>query len=616
LAIELSPGDKLWCEQNQVPYEQFQKVRDLFDGDDTDKKYKELFIYDGNGNDEEKQETEDAELELLKEKVTEEDIKFAIDTIVKEAKHDRISIKQILVGMLGGIGNISIHHNINSKNTGAGKSYLLILVSEYFPTKYILMIMGISDKAFQHREGIMVLKDPVTNELTPTEPILTKLKLKTAELEQEIKEEKNSEFVNKGLVKDLGKQIVELQEEMKSILDRQQKLIDLNNSIVILLDTPQDSFYAGLMSLLSADTTGDQIYMFTDKTSSGKLTSRQNILRGSPAMFATRTVDDTRNLRFEETNRRFINVTPNVTCQKIKDANTLIWQKYGLTAEEYDQTIVSAEDKEKSRHVIEVLCAKLKNHGKLFKPKQASVRIPFLYSIETPSSSEWAMTVNNRMVRYLTIITKMHIDNRPKLVKKDNPDFYYPIATFADLKETLELMEIGASDVRPYLVKWYNETFMFAYEEQGGTPKEHVEIIGRDKDGNDRERVIREEYVAVTTRELCDITKCSSTELRHKYTDPLVNQGMINKARSNIRKNENIYYPVDSEGKNIFSIFKGGDFKLHVKDHRLYPTKNVLIDSFKQTGIFGDRGRRIFRIFLLLEILKETYFGIRKVPVY
>src|SRR5206468_9282196 len=126
--------------------------------------------------------------------------------------------------------------NVNSKNTGAGKSYLLILVSDYFPSKHILIFMGVSDKAFQHKEGIMVLKDPITNELTPTEPIITKLNLRTSELEREINDEKSKDYKtrNKDAIKNLGKQIVELQQEIKSIEERQQKLIDLNNSIVIL----------------------------------------------------------------------------------------------------------------------------------------------------------------------------------------------------------------------------------------------------------------------------------------------------------------------------------------------------------------------------------------------
>jgi len=127
---------------------------------------------------------------------------------------------------------------------------------------------------------------------------------------------------DKNVIKNLQKLIVEKEKEIKSILGRQLKLIVLNDTIILLLDTPQDGFYDGLMSLLSNDTNRDQKYLFTDKSASGQLGSKYNILRGTPVMFTTRVVDDTGNRRFEERNRRFVNVTPNVSAEKIQDANT------------------------------------------------------------------------------------------------------------------------------------------------------------------------------------------------------------------------------------------------------------------------------------------------------
>jgi hypothetical protein len=53
-------------------------------------------------------------------------------------------------------------------------TYLLILVSDYFPSKYVLTLVGASDKAFQHKEGIMVLEDLESGELTEVEPIINK----------------------------------------------------------------------------------------------------------------------------------------------------------------------------------------------------------------------------------------------------------------------------------------------------------------------------------------------------------------------------------------------------------------------------------------------------------
>jgi len=89
--------------------------------------------------------------------------------------------------------------------------------------------------------------------------------------------------------------------------------------------------------------------------------------------------------------------------------------------------------------------------------------------------------------------------------------------------------------------------------------------------GEKNEKTLQEDYVAVTSRQLCELTSIGNEELRHKYIDPPVNQGLINKTRSNIRKNENIYWPADSEGENIFSLFSNQDLKLRVKDPSQYP---------------------------------------------
>lgn len=51
MAIELDADAKLWCEQNDVDPEQFEKVANLLDDDGIDQKYKGLFTYGGIGND-------------------------------------------------------------------------------------------------------------------------------------------------------------------------------------------------------------------------------------------------------------------------------------------------------------------------------------------------------------------------------------------------------------------------------------------------------------------------------------------------------------------------------------------------------------------------------------
>jgi hypothetical protein len=56
--------------------------------------------------------------------VTSKDIQFVIDTIAKQAPHDKMQIKQIFYGICSSQTSTKIHHNINSKNSGEGKSYI------------------------------------------------------------------------------------------------------------------------------------------------------------------------------------------------------------------------------------------------------------------------------------------------------------------------------------------------------------------------------------------------------------------------------------------------------------------------------------------------------------
>ena len=108
-------------------------------------------------------------------KVTKDDIEFVINTMTKEAKYDLLSIKQLFFGMSSAFTKIPMSHNVNSKDSGAGKSYLLNLVGDYFPDKHLMILAGASAKALHHREGIMVIKDENTGELKPVEPIFEKL---------------------------------------------------------------------------------------------------------------------------------------------------------------------------------------------------------------------------------------------------------------------------------------------------------------------------------------------------------------------------------------------------------------------------------------------------------
>lgn len=91
-------------------------------------------------------------------------------------------------------------------------------------------------------------------------------------------------------------------------------------------------------------------------------------------------------------------------------------------------------------------------------------------------------------MRYLTIITKVNMDSRPKIVDSETGKSY-PISTFKDLKETLELMNVGASILRPYIGHWYNTVFIPLFKELDGKSNirytEEGAILEKERCGTD-----------------------------------------------------------------------------------------------------------------------------------
>jgi hypothetical protein len=440
-----------------------------------------------------------------------------------------------------------------------------------------MILAGASAKALHHREGIMVIRDEDTGELKSVEPIIEELNEELDGLDPKNKE-------NKPRIK-------EIVSEIKALSKQQHKLIDLDNTIIIIQDTPEDALLVNLMSLSSQDSQKNQEYIFADKSSSGKIIQGSNIIRGMPVIFTTRVIDNTKHVRFEETNRRSINVTPNVTKQKIETANRLIGMKYGLLPEEYDGKIVSKEDKEKAKRIVGTVVEKLKTHSKNLKPKESGLKIPFESTIShsIPSDNVWGMTVTDRTMRYLSIITKVNMDSRPRYINMETGAFY-PISTFEDLKETLALMEMAASNVRPYIAIFYNHVFVPSYADLPTEPKKRLS----EYDGRVTEQ---ETYVGLTVEELTEKTKKilgfkpGGREMREKYLYPLVNQGLVNYARSVMDGRENLYFPADKDITKVFSLFANSeDLRLTVSEPAMYPSMIVLEKNFSSFVKYEEEG--------------------------
>src|SRR6185312_8789416 len=381
------------------------------------------------------------------EPITSQDIQFLLETISKQAPYDKTQIKQIFYGICSSQTSTKIHHNINSKKSGEGKSYLLKLVSDLFPNSFILKFNNMSDKALYHQNGTEAVKNEKTGRYEELKPMLKELETKIEELEEKIEGTNDKQFK-----KSLKSQLKDIESKINDLKSKTVKIIDLDDKAFIFLDTPNEGLFNNLMSILSQDTK-EQLYIFTDKDNSGRrLQSRTVLLRGSPLIMSTQVVDDTRNNRFAEKNRRFINVNPDTTENKIGEAMRQMAIKLGGLAEDFE-VIVSKEDIKRSKEIVAKLCKKLYNHNQGFlynDIKDNGAKIPYasiLYS-SLPTSDAWSMTVLTRLINYIAIITIVNMDSRPKIVDTET-GLYYPISIYDDLKESLQIMETASLSIRP-----------------------------------------------------------------------------------------------------------------------------------------------------------------------
>ena len=203
----------------------------------------------------------EAALEIVKQqeeaqRVTSDDIEYVLAVIVKEAPHDKQSIKQLFLGMLSAFTKLPFHHAISSKDSGAGKSYLLVLVAGYMPRMYVVSLTGMSDKAMLHKAGILVVEND-DGEPVPLDPLLERLEDNKEELVEQLNNLPRI-TTSKDQRRILKETIANINAEIKDLKMKAEKLIVLENKIILLLDTTQDSLFNALMSLVSQDTKDDQ----------------------------------------------------------------------------------------------------------------------------------------------------------------------------------------------------------------------------------------------------------------------------------------------------------------------------------------------------------------------
>ena len=87
--------------------------------------------------------------------------------------------------------------------------------------------------------------------------------------------------------------------------------------------------------------------------------------------------------------------------------------------------LLAGKTKKRQHRIVEAIVEKLRNHSKYFEPKTFGIKIPFLKAIvnSLPKETVWSMTVMHRIRSYLAIVTKVHMDNTPRLVNTQTGAF-------------------------------------------------------------------------------------------------------------------------------------------------------------------------------------------------
>jgi hypothetical protein len=462
-------------------------------------------------------------------------ILYCIGIILKEAREEDRLVKQILYTMLSAYTNNPINLAINAPS-GEGKTYVIKKVGEKFPEEDVMFLAQMTEKAVFHRHGILVIRNERTGQYGPLDNQLAEIDSQIEDKELEIARTQDS------LLKDgLRGYIKNLEGDKKELKANAKKLIDLSHKTLVFVDNPRPELFNALMPLLSHDRYEVE-YEYVD-THNG-IKTRSNVLRGWPAVIFAQAIDYSHYQRYPEIQRRFIITNPKMTAEKYSEAVELIGERFGLPDFAYQARIVSDSDKKKACEIVRVIREKMLEVSNKVEPDKNNVIIPFYEVLTKLLSKEKAfdMTTANRFFGFLSLLPIVNIEKRPRLVLMDKKGYdlgIIPFALFEDLNESEYLLR-DANGVRPYILEWYNDVFLDAYNSK----------TIEDSKANSKGEELREKRIAVTTKELIEKTfdvrkkRLSSKQILQTYINPLINENYLDSINSEIDKRAHIYFPV------------------------------------------------------------------------
>jgi len=186
-----------------------------------------------------------------------------------------------------------------------GKTYNVVQALKYFPEDDVWFLAGLSPTALIHSRGTLVDKNgqEILFEEKPTVPKKSHYDT-SADYQAALSEYKAESKI------------------WKKKMDESRYLVELSHKIIVFLEAPHLKTFYMLRPILSHDK-HEISYKFTDKTAKGQLRTQHVVIRGWPStIFCT-----TEEKHLQDLATRCFTITPEVTKEKIKDANILTGSK-------------------------------------------------------------------------------------------------------------------------------------------------------------------------------------------------------------------------------------------------------------------------------------------------
>lgn len=520
----------------------------------------------------------DLEHKLNKDKITKPDnqkdfinkipdrnpVKIVIDTAKKTIKRENSLIRLILYTGLSTYTTDPLNLGIIA-STSEGKTYVVTEIIKFFPKQDVWILGNMSPKVLIRDKGILV-----DNNNYP-------IKEKIQEISRKIKEENDKD------------KKTELEEQRKSLYENSKVLIDLSNKILVFLEPPHSETWNILKPILSHDTLEIE-HPYVYKADKG-FEVKHIVTKGWPACIFCSARDDSSWSMWPEIQSRFFIASPNMIKQKYQESNILIAQRKGLPQFVQEQLIVSKEGLFLAQECVRLLKEQLlANH-------KNNVWIPFnsILAHSLPSEKGPDVRITNRIFSILSLITKINLINRPKLVFGNET---LAISLPEDLEEVLKLTH-NLSGIPSYKIEFFTNIFMPLYLSK----KSPLE-----KDG------IIEDKIAVYSDELADFYKqisgkpLTTDAIKKTYLTELKNNGLIDDFKSTIDKRKNGFYPIVDVDPFITLSNKENKYYTNLEE----PDNNLQFFKLK----LSRNCNKIDERWLQMEILTLLNYGIGQLNIF